>query len=73
MSGVLVDPSAARLRFRQPCAEDLAVITPSVTTDHTNQDVLEVFALHRDLNCLPVTERDKPIGLINRSKRHGLP
>lgn len=67
MSGVLVDPSAARLRFRQPCAEDLAVITPSVTTDHTNQDVLEVFALHRDLNCLPVTERDKPIGLINRS------
>ncbi|WP_454739744.1 SpoIIE family protein phosphatase [Cupriavidus necator] len=41
--------------------------TPSVTTDHTNQDVLEVFAVHRDLACLPVTEDDRPIGLINRS------
>ncbi len=67
MSGVLVDPSAARPRFRQPCAEDLAMPTPSVTTDQTNQDVLEVFAAHRDLACLPVTEQGKPIGLINRS------
>jgi len=43
------------------------VSTPSVTTDHTNQDVLEVFALHRELACLPVTEQGRPIGLINRS------
>ncbi|MBV8270713.1 MAG: SpoIIE family protein phosphatase [Cupriavidus sp.] len=41
--------------------------TPSVTTDQTNQDVLEVFASHRDLACLPVTEQGRPIGLINRS------
>lgn len=67
MSGFLVDPMAARPRFRQPCAEDLAAPTPSVTTDHTNQDVLDVFGLHRDLACLPVTEQGKPIGLINRS------
>lgn len=67
MSGFLVDSSAARPRFRQPCAEDLAVPTPSVTTDQTNQEVLEVFAMHRDLACLPVTEDGKPIGLINRS------
>jgi len=67
MSGFLVDPSAARPRFRQPCAEDLAVPTPSVTTEQTNQDVLEVFAMHRDLACLPVTETGRPIGLINRS------
>jgi serine phosphatase RsbU (regulator of sigma subunit) len=67
MSGFLVDPSAARPRFRQPCAEDLAVPTPSVTTDHSNQDVLEVFAMHRELACLPVTEQGRPIGLINRS------
>ena len=67
MSGFLVDSPAARPRFRQPCAEDLAVPTPSVTTDHTNQDVLEVFAMHRELACLPVTEQGKPIGLINRS------
>jgi hypothetical protein len=26
-----------------------------------------VFAAHRDLACLPVTEQGKPIGLINRS------
>ncbi|WP_235844591.1 SpoIIE family protein phosphatase [Cupriavidus agavae] len=58
---------AARPRFRQPCAEDLAVPTPSVNTDHTNQDVLDVFGVHRDLNCLPVTEQGKPIGLINRA------
>ena len=49
MSGIQVDSPAARPRFRQPCAEDLAVPTPSVNTDHTNQDVLEVFALHREL------------------------
>lgn len=67
MSGFLVDSPAARPRFRQPCAEDLAVSTPSVTTDHTNQDVLEVFAMHRELACLPVTEQGRPIGLINRS------
>lgn len=67
MSGDLLDPSAARPRFRQPCAEDLAVPTPLVTADQTNQDVLEVFAMHRDLACLPVTERGRPIGLINRS------
>lgn len=41
--------------------------TPSVTTDHSNQDVLEVFAMHRELACLPVTEQGRPIGLINRS------
>ena len=67
MSGDLVDPSAARPRFRQPCAEDLAVPTPLVTADQTNQDVLEVFATHRDLACLPVTDQGRPIGLINRS------
>ncbi|PLP98943.1 SpoIIE family protein phosphatase [Cupriavidus pauculus] len=67
MSGFLVDSPAARPRFRQPCAEDLAVSTPSVNTDHTNQDVLEVFAMHRELACLPVTEQGRPIGLINRS------
>ena len=41
--------------------------TPFVTTDHTNQDVLEVFTEHRELATLPVTEHDRPIGLINRS------
>ncbi|REF02443.1 SpoIIE family protein phosphatase [Cupriavidus plantarum] len=67
MSSVSPASSAARPRFRQPCAEDLCVATPFVTTDHTNQDVLEVFTEHRELATLPVTENDRPIGLINRS------
>jgi len=43
------------------------VATPSVTAGQTNESVLEVFASHRDLVCLPVTEDEVPIGLINRS------
>ncbi|WP_420992221.1 SpoIIE family protein phosphatase [Cupriavidus sp. 30B13] len=62
-----VESRAARSRFRQPCAEDLCVATPSVTTEQTNQDVLDVFGRHRDLDSLPVTEDDRPIGLINRA------
>ncbi len=58
---------AGRLRYRAPCAQDLCVPTPSVTVSQTNESVLEVFTSHRDLACLPVTEDDKPIGLINRS------
>ncbi len=58
---------AVRPRYRTPCAEDLCVATPSVTASQTNDSVLQVFASHRDLNCLPVTEDDMPIGLINRS------
>jgi serine phosphatase RsbU (regulator of sigma subunit) len=67
MSDAPVDALVARSRFRQPCAEDLCVATPSVTTEQTNHDVLEVFGKHRDLACLPVTENDRPIGLINRA------
>ncbi|WP_454725351.1 MULTISPECIES: SpoIIE family protein phosphatase [Cupriavidus] len=62
-----VESRAARSRFRQPCAEDLCIATPSVTTEQTNQDVLDVFGRHRDLDSLPVTEDDRPIGLINRA------
>ncbi|MGO4328483.1 SpoIIE family protein phosphatase [Cupriavidus sp. 2TAF22] len=62
-----VETRAGRARFRQPCAEDLCAATPSVTTEQTNQDVLDVFGKHRDLDSLPVTEDDRPIGLINRA------
>ncbi|WP_043354444.1 SpoIIE family protein phosphatase [Cupriavidus basilensis] len=67
MPDVPVDSHLARSRFRQPCAEDLCVTTPSVTTEQNNQEVLDVFGKHRDLASLPVTENDTPIGLINRA------
>jgi serine phosphatase RsbU (regulator of sigma subunit) len=38
-----------------------------MTTDETNEKVLEVFTRHRDLVSLPVVEGNRPIGLINRS------
>jgi serine phosphatase RsbU (regulator of sigma subunit) len=38
-----------------------------MTTDETNEKVLEVFTRHRDQVSLPVVEGNRPIGLINRS------
>jgi len=38
-----------------------------MTTDDTNEKVMEVFSRHRDLVSLPVVEGTQPIGLINRS------
>ncbi|ATU68449.1 protein-serine/threonine phosphatase [Piscinibacter gummiphilus] len=38
-----------------------------MTTDQTNEQVMDVFTRHRDLNSLPVVEGLQPIGLINRN------
>jgi serine phosphatase RsbU (regulator of sigma subunit) len=40
---------------------------PAMTTDQTNEQVMDMFSRHRDLNGLPVVEGDRPIGLINRN------
>lgn len=56
-----------RPRFRQPSAADLSVPVPAMTTDQTNEQVMDMFSRHRDLNGLPVVEGDRPIGLINRN------
>jgi serine phosphatase RsbU (regulator of sigma subunit) len=56
-----------RPRFRQPSAADLCVAVPSVSTDQTNQDVMDVFAKHRELSSLPVVDAGQAVGLINRS------
>src|SRR3989344_1218491 len=56
-----------RPRFRQPSAADLCIEVPCMTTDQTNDKVMEVFNRHRDLVSLPVVEGNQPIGLINRS------
>ncbi|MFM9925011.1 SpoIIE family protein phosphatase [Variovorax sp. H27-G14] len=56
-----------RPRFRQPCAADLCTAVPCMTTDDTNEKVMEVFNRHRELVSLPVLEAHRPIGLINRN------
>lgn len=56
-----------RPRIQQPSAQDLCVATPSVSAGDNNERVMEVFSQYRDLVSLPVTEDDKPIGLISRS------
>lgn len=56
-----------RPRFRQPCAADLCTTVPCMTTEETNEKVMEVFNRHRDLVSLPVVEGSQPIGLINRN------
>lgn len=56
-----------RPRFRQPCAADLCTSVPCMTTEETNEKVMEVFTRHRDLVSLPVVEGSQPIGLINRN------
>lgn len=38
-----------------------------MTTDDTNEKVMEVFNRYRDLVSLPVVEGKQPIGLINRN------
>ena len=56
-----------RPRFRQPCAVDLCTTVPCLTTEETNETVMEVFDRHRDLASLPVVDGHLPIGLINRN------
>lgn len=56
-----------RPRFRQPCAADLCIQVPSLTAEESNEKVMEMFSLHRELVSLPVLEGDLPIGLINRN------
>ena len=62
-----LSPMSFRAVVQQPCALDLCVETPWVTADDLNETVLEVFGKHRDLTSLPVTEDNRPIGLISRS------
>lgn len=54
-------------RFAQPTAGDLAVACVTVSPEHTNAHVFEIFGRHRELNSLPVLEQGRPIGLINRT------
>jgi len=56
-----------RPRFRQPSAGDLCVAVPSVTMEQTNEEVMAVFATHRELASLPVVDSGQAVGLINRS------
>ncbi len=57
----------SQARIGQPVAADLAVACVVVSPDHTNAQVYELFARHRELGSLPVLEEGRPIGLINRT------
>jgi serine phosphatase RsbU (regulator of sigma subunit) len=59
--------SEFRPRFRQPSASDLCTQVQSLTTEETNEKVMEVFTEHSDLVSLPIVEGTQPIGLINRN------
>lgn len=66
MSATVEYLSEFRPRFRQPSAADLCTQVHSLTTEDTNEKVMEVFDQHRDLVSLPIVEGTQPIGLINR-------
>ncbi|MBB5607119.1 MULTISPECIES: SpoIIE family protein phosphatase [unclassified Janthinobacterium] len=62
--------NASRLhlpRYRSSVAADLCIATESVQADASNFDVLELFTERRDMMSLPVTEQQRPIGLISRN------
>lgn len=62
--------NASRLhlpRYRSSVAADLCIATESVQADANNFAVLELFTERRDMMSLPVTEQDRPIGLISRN------
>lgn len=52
---------------RQQTAESLRQDVPFVSTAHSNDDVLALFAQQQDLIALPVIEAACPVGLINRN------
>lgn len=56
-----------RPRFRSPSTADLCNRVPCITSEQTNEEVMEIFNRHRDLAALPVVEGRLPIGLINRN------
>lgn len=62
--------NASRLhlpRFRLSVAADLCEDTVAVPSELSNFAVLELFTERRDLMSLPVTEQQRPIGLISRN------
>jgi len=65
-----VEFNASRLhlpRYRSSIAADLCIATESVQADDSNFAVLELFTERRDMMSLPVTEQQRPIGLISRN------
>jgi hypothetical protein len=65
-----VEFNASRLhlpRYRLSVAADLCMETESVQADASNFAVLELFTERRDMMSLPVTEQQRPIGLISRN------
>lgn len=53
--------------LQRPTARLLANAAPTIRSDETNAEVLQIFGRHRELVSLPVLEDGSPIGLISRN------
>lgn len=49
-----------------PAAADLCIATPEVSPETDNSTVLQLFNKYKELVSLPVVEKSRPFGLINR-------
>ncbi|MCW2478417.1 SpoIIE family protein phosphatase [Candidatus Symbiopectobacterium sp. NZEC135] len=49
-----------------PTAADLCIATPEVSPETDNATVLQLFNKYKELVSLPVVEKGRPFGLINR-------
>lgn len=49
------------------CAGDLCKEVPGIDSDSTNILVMDIFTSQKEMVCLAVVERGRPIGLINRN------
>ncbi|MFP4272521.1 MAG: SpoIIE family protein phosphatase [Halothiobacillaceae bacterium] len=53
-------------------ARDLLIEAPSVTSAHSNDQVMALFGRERSLQNLPVVHEGRPMGLINRALFHNM-
>ncbi|MFC0659663.1 SpoIIE family protein phosphatase [Eoetvoesiella caeni] len=53
--------------LQHPATQSLVIKVPTINSDETNAQVLQIFGENRDLVSLPVLDDDRPIGLISRN------
>lgn len=63
---IAVIPPAGPRQGTGPTVERLLVPAPTMAPEHSNEDLLRVFAGHPELHAVAVVEQRSPIGLINR-------
>lgn len=63
---IAVFPEAQRHTLRQRVAGQCAQPAPCVTPGTSNDELSSLFARHPELHALPVVDRGRPLGLVNR-------